>query len=206
MSTSRKKTAAKPTAGKHVKAAVKRLTAVTKIMEDRNHTDLMGSSLYHRAGELYTAYCEAVGGKAHDGQPLPAWSDFYNDDTKRKQVRAWMFVASQVGEREDEIMASASSALSGADEARRETHRFREALREVKSLLPALSRESEDITILRAKVGTLEMIARIGHEAPEKPSMLRGINLPEIVQRLQGVLCSVRLSPEADTAPDCVGR
>jgi hypothetical protein len=45
------------------------------------------------AGRLYEAYCAAVGGKAHDGNPLPGWAEFRADATKAKQSEAWVRVA-----------------------------------------------------------------------------------------------------------------
>ena len=45
------------------------------------------------AGRLYAAYCEAVGGTAHDGKPLPAWAEFRADPAKAKQSGAWVKVA-----------------------------------------------------------------------------------------------------------------
>lgn len=45
------------------------------------------------ASELYRAYCEAVGGKAFNGDPLPDWETFYTDDTKAKQANAWLAAA-----------------------------------------------------------------------------------------------------------------
>lgn len=48
------------------------------------------------AKELYTTYCEAVGGLAHDGKPLPTWDEFRGDDIKRKQSNAWLAVARRV--------------------------------------------------------------------------------------------------------------
>ena len=45
------------------------------------------------AGVLYTEYCEAVGGKAFNGDPLPDWSTFSNDPTKTKQSNAWLKTA-----------------------------------------------------------------------------------------------------------------
>ena len=55
-------------------------------MSDITRTD-------HLAGQLYTAYCEAVGGKAFNGLPLPAWPDFVIDKNKSVQVEAWRVVA-----------------------------------------------------------------------------------------------------------------
>ena len=42
---------------------------------------------------LYTTYCEAVGGVAYDGAPLPTWEEFCADPKKKKQVLGWMAVA-----------------------------------------------------------------------------------------------------------------
>lgn len=45
--------------------------------------------------EMYDAYCKQVGGKAYDGRPLPSAEEFFDDDTKRKQVRGWLAAASK---------------------------------------------------------------------------------------------------------------
>lgn len=42
---------------------------------------------------LYTTYCNAVGGKAYDGKPLPSWHAFVADPTKTKQADGWHEVA-----------------------------------------------------------------------------------------------------------------
>ena len=42
------------------------------------------------AKQLYTTYCEAVGGKAFNGDPLPDWETFSSDETKKKQSNAWI--------------------------------------------------------------------------------------------------------------------
>lgn len=42
---------------------------------------------------LYSEYCEKVGGKAFNGEPLPGWSEFRADENKIKQVNAWLAVA-----------------------------------------------------------------------------------------------------------------
>lgn len=42
---------------------------------------------------LYDIYCEAVGGKAWDGRPLPSSSEFFTDASKAKQADAWREVA-----------------------------------------------------------------------------------------------------------------
>lgn len=44
--------------------------------------------------EGYTEYCEAVGGKAWNGDPLPTWEEFKADPAKQKQVAAWNRAAS----------------------------------------------------------------------------------------------------------------
>ena len=45
------------------------------------------------AGELYTEYCEQVGGLAFNGDPLPDWKTFRNDPSKKKQSDAWFKTA-----------------------------------------------------------------------------------------------------------------
>ena len=45
------------------------------------------------AGELYTTYCQSVGGKAFNGDPLPTWDEFSRDSNKQKQVDGWVAVA-----------------------------------------------------------------------------------------------------------------
>jgi len=42
---------------------------------------------------MYTAYCQAVGGKAFNGDDLPTWDVFANDPKKQKQVNAWRVAA-----------------------------------------------------------------------------------------------------------------
>ena len=51
------------------------------------------------AGEMYSEYCAAVGGKAFNGDPLPTWEYFCADDlTKKKQIAAWIKVAEHARE------------------------------------------------------------------------------------------------------------
>jgi len=50
-------------------------------------------SLEEKAGQLYEVYCEAVGGVAFNGDPLPPWKDFSSDPGKVKQADAWRAVA-----------------------------------------------------------------------------------------------------------------
>lgn len=45
------------------------------------------------AEELYRTYCEAVGGVAYNGDPLPAWLEFSSDPNKTKQADAWRAAA-----------------------------------------------------------------------------------------------------------------
>lgn len=45
------------------------------------------------AEELYRVYCEAVGGVAFNGDPLPSWQEFYADPNKKKQSDAWLVAA-----------------------------------------------------------------------------------------------------------------
>lgn len=42
---------------------------------------------------LYTTYCEAVGGVAFNGDPLPNWEEFAADPDKTKQSGAWLATA-----------------------------------------------------------------------------------------------------------------
>jgi hypothetical protein len=48
------------------------------------------------AGQLYTKYCEAVGGVAFNGDPLPAWDEFSKDPAKEKQSKAWIAAATEL--------------------------------------------------------------------------------------------------------------
>jgi len=50
------------------------------------------------AKQLYTTYCEAVGGKAFNGDPLPDWDTFSSDETKKKQSNAWIETAKKAQE------------------------------------------------------------------------------------------------------------
>lgn len=45
------------------------------------------------AGYLYAKYCDAVGGKAWNGDNLPMWAEFRADPTKQKQSDAWVATA-----------------------------------------------------------------------------------------------------------------
>lgn len=50
--------------------------------------------LEEMAGVMYDAYCKAVGGKAFNGDDLPAWKEFHLDTSKQKQINAWIEAAS----------------------------------------------------------------------------------------------------------------
>lgn len=45
------------------------------------------------AADLYSVYCQAVGGKAYDGKPLPTAEEFFRNPTKQTQVTGWLKVA-----------------------------------------------------------------------------------------------------------------
>jgi hypothetical protein len=45
------------------------------------------------ASELYRVYCDAVGGVAFNGDPLPDWETFVADPSKKKQSDAWLVAA-----------------------------------------------------------------------------------------------------------------
>lgn len=45
------------------------------------------------AEQMYDVYCEAVGGKAFNGDDLPKSEEFFNDESKTKQANAWRVAA-----------------------------------------------------------------------------------------------------------------
>jgi hypothetical protein len=45
------------------------------------------------AHKMYDDYCEAVGGKAFNGDPLPKSQEFFSDPNKTKQSNAWIVAA-----------------------------------------------------------------------------------------------------------------
>lgn len=45
------------------------------------------------AKRMYDTYCEKVGGKAFNGDPLPGSEEFFADETKKKQSDAWLAAA-----------------------------------------------------------------------------------------------------------------
>jgi len=42
------------------------------------------------AKRLYDKYCDAVGGVAFNGDPLPKSDEFFDDESKKKQSNAWL--------------------------------------------------------------------------------------------------------------------
>ena len=57
--------------------------------------DLSESTL-ELGGVAYTAYCNAVGGKARNGDKLPNWDAMCEDPAKQKLVEAWAMAADAV--------------------------------------------------------------------------------------------------------------
>ena len=54
------------------------------------------NNMYNKEGlarKMYDAYCEAVGGKAFNGDALPKSDEFFTDENKTKQADAWRVVA-----------------------------------------------------------------------------------------------------------------
>lgn len=49
-------------------------------------------SIHDLAGQAYNVYCEAVGGVAFNGDPLPTWKEFCRDPKKEKQKLGWLRV------------------------------------------------------------------------------------------------------------------
>lgn len=47
------------------------------------------------AASLYETYCAAVGGKAFNGDPLPAWAEFAVDPKKQVQADGWRAAAAK---------------------------------------------------------------------------------------------------------------
>ena len=47
------------------------------------------------AGRMYDRYCEAVGGIAFNGDPLPKWAEFGADPSKTKQANGWREAAKE---------------------------------------------------------------------------------------------------------------
>lgn len=53
----------------------------------------MGKTRDFVAEQMYDAYCEAVGGKAFNGDDLPKSGEFFNDPSKEKQSNSWKIAA-----------------------------------------------------------------------------------------------------------------
>lgn len=64
-------------------------------MNSIDHTATVPESVALLADKLYTTYCAAVGGFAFNGDPLPAWKEFFADPSKKKQSDAWLAVAKE---------------------------------------------------------------------------------------------------------------
>ena len=45
------------------------------------------------AEQIYSAYIDAVGGVAFNGNPLPVWDVFVADPSKKKQSDGWLAAA-----------------------------------------------------------------------------------------------------------------
>lgn len=50
------------------------------------------------AHKIYDKYCDAVGGVAFNGDPLPKADEFFNDPTKQRQAVAWREATREVYE------------------------------------------------------------------------------------------------------------
>lgn len=63
---------------------------------------------------MYDTYCESVGGKAFNGDPLPNSSEFFNDPTKQKQAKGWLDAAKAAAEYAGELPGSFGWAINRA--------------------------------------------------------------------------------------------
>lgn len=52
------------------------------------------AAIAERAARMYDVYCQAVGGVAFNGDPLPSSAEFFADPKKEKQATAWIAAAS----------------------------------------------------------------------------------------------------------------
>ncbi len=81
--------------------AISRTDALNEIEAQKNkptpeptpEPEIKPSLAFSIAGELYTKYCAAVGGKAFNGDPLPCWLAMTEDPAKTKQSAAWIATA-----------------------------------------------------------------------------------------------------------------
>jgi hypothetical protein len=72
------------------------LEALQKVMAERGaapDAPIQSIGIKDAAGLLYEAYNSAVGGKTWNGDTLPDWQTFTQDQAKQKQVAAWVEVA-----------------------------------------------------------------------------------------------------------------
>lgn len=65
------------------------------MLKPRQHLTLKILMLdpYELAAELYSTYCQSVGGVAYNGDPLPTWEEFIADPAKATQAEGWVDVA-----------------------------------------------------------------------------------------------------------------
>jgi len=73
-------------------------------------TNTERTNIEEHANLLYSVYCEAVGGVAFNGDPLPSWEDFAADPKKQLQADAWRSVAKQSRELETALADARASA------------------------------------------------------------------------------------------------
>ena len=68
-----------------------RCIAVLESGEQLNHISIgeRKVTVEELAMKMYDEYCACVGGKAFNGDPLPASEEFFADQTKSKQANAW---------------------------------------------------------------------------------------------------------------------
>lgn len=89
-----------------------RLTAVIDYHEAPKRPVLdQVDSMEQIANRCYTEYCEQVGGKAFNGDPLPKWEEFQADPAKAKQVAGWYQVARLSGAKSAAVPTDEVSAM-----------------------------------------------------------------------------------------------
>lgn len=69
---------------------------ITTPIQFRKH-ELSEAASIVLAGRLYERYCQHVGGRAFNGDPLPKWLAFSRDPSKAKQAEAWISIAREFG-------------------------------------------------------------------------------------------------------------
>lgn len=81
---------------RRVQAAMDRLNSLPPEKQLRHCKSSPSKPALDLAGVLYETYCEAVGGEAFNGIPLPSWCEMSNDPSKVKQTEGWQAVARKV--------------------------------------------------------------------------------------------------------------